>query len=279
MIIKMLIDNKGISSSFKTEHGLSMYFEVSGVKILFDTGKSGDFIDNAEKMDVNIKDIDIVIISHAHIDHSGGLIRFLEINKKAVVYAHSKVTEDYYIDLIYKKNISMPLKVFEKYKTRICFVNNDLLKVSHNIYLVSNFTNIYSLGKFSKNLLVKRQGNYYKDSFDHELAMVIDNNEKLIIISACSHNGIDNMIETIIKHFPNKSVQTIIGGFHLIEFPLLNFLGEKKSNIIMLGKRLLGYNMDHVYTCHCTGNRELGILKECMGNKIEYFATGMQIEI
>lgn len=124
MNLCMLIENNTLSQSLKKEHGLPLYVETMNRKILFDTGASGDFIDNAAKLGINIEDIDSVIISHAHKDHSGGLIRFFELNSKAKVYMSRKNVHEYYAKLfVFKKNISMLKEVFKTYKNRIHFVD------------------------------------------------------------------------------------------------------------------------------------------------------------
>ena len=55
------------------EDGLSFFIETEGTKILFDTGLSGLFLANAEKLATGLRDLDYVVLSHGHIDHTGGL--------------------------------------------------------------------------------------------------------------------------------------------------------------------------------------------------------------
>jgi 7,8-dihydropterin-6-yl-methyl-4-(beta-D-ribofuranosyl)aminobenzene 5'-phosphate synthase len=279
MIMKMLIENNSVSKDFKKEHGLSIYIESQGKKILFDTGFSGAFMENAGKMGILIGDIDEVIISHAHIDHTGGLVKFFEVNKKAPVYMCRKANEACYLNVFLKKDISAPPKIFAEYADRICFIDNPFTQISDDKYIVAEFARHYPLVKSSKNLLIKRQGKLDSDNFDHELALVMDNNGKLVILTGCSHNGIDNMIETAARLFPEKPIQSVVGGFHLMGLPILNVGGESKANVTKIGRRLLDFNIDKIYTCHCTGSKEYHLLKECMGDKLEYLATGMQVII
>ena len=76
-VVTLIEDTKiNESKDIVADHGLSLYIERNGQRILFDTGPSSQFIRNAEKLGVDIKKIDIVIISHAHMDHLGGLTSF-----------------------------------------------------------------------------------------------------------------------------------------------------------------------------------------------------------
>lgn len=76
MIIKTLVENTSISKDFGNEHGLSLYIETNALKNLFDVGASELFLKNAEKLGVNITDVDFLVISHGHYDHGGGLRMF-----------------------------------------------------------------------------------------------------------------------------------------------------------------------------------------------------------
>lgn len=278
MEISMLIEDRRLNKEFYKEHGLSIYIEFENRKILFDTGVSGKFIENANKMGITISDIDIVVISHAHIDHSGGLIDFFKRNDKALVYMSSKVVHDYYVKLFFmKKSISTPKKVLEEYGNRIIF-SDKFTQLGNNIFIVSDFLRYYPLAKSNKNLLIKNNGKIVCDEFEHELVLVFSKNDKLVIINGCCHNGAENIIETVKKSFPGQSIEVLIGGFHLMDFPR-NIFQESKQHIERFGHQLIKYDINKIYTCHCTGKRAFKLLKRVMGNKIDYFYTGMQIKL
>ncbi|NCA67648.1 MAG: MBL fold metallo-hydrolase, partial [Clostridia bacterium] len=77
MKITTLCENTSISPEFKCEHGLSFYVETKKHKLLFDTGESGIFAENAAKLGIDLSEVDIAVISHGHYDHGGGLPAFL----------------------------------------------------------------------------------------------------------------------------------------------------------------------------------------------------------
>lgn len=280
MEISMLIENKSNDDGLKAEHGLSIYIDTGLKKLLIDTGESGDFIHNARKMGIRLEETDILVASHSHNDHTGGIPEFLKLNDRAKLYISKNANQQLFfrVALFIKENVSSPKEIFEKYSERTVFVD-DFLKIDDNIFIISGFEKKYSIPETNSRLLAIDGKRYMKDCFNHELAVAINNNGKLVVITGCSHSGADNMLERVMKYFPGYPIQAVIGGFHLMSFILPGFLGEKKKKIIELGERLTGYDIEKTYTCHCTGDRAFGILKEVMGEKIAYIKTGDRLEL
>lgn len=96
MIVKTLVENTAIASGFQGEHGLSLYIETKRHKLLFDMGASTLFAENAKKLNVDLADIDLAVVSHGHYDHGGGLRAFLRVNTKAKIYLSKKAFGRYY---------------------------------------------------------------------------------------------------------------------------------------------------------------------------------------
>lgn len=89
--IIILSDNRTDTPLLGTEHGLSAYMEYGGRRYLLDTGASDLFMLNAEKLGVDLGEVDYCLISHGHNDHIGGLSAFLEMNHKAKVILSSEI--------------------------------------------------------------------------------------------------------------------------------------------------------------------------------------------
>ena len=83
--ITTLVENCVYGRKLQAEHGLSLYIETSGHRLLFDTGASDLFIRNARLLHIDLQKVDYLILSHGHSDHTGGLRHFLELNKQATV--------------------------------------------------------------------------------------------------------------------------------------------------------------------------------------------------
>ena len=96
MIVKVLSENTASSEKFGCEHGLSLYIETDTNKILFDTGASGLFAENAKKLGVDLTKVNLSVLSHGHYDHGGGLKTFLSINSIAKIYVQKRAFEKHY---------------------------------------------------------------------------------------------------------------------------------------------------------------------------------------
>ena len=96
MQIINLVENELGDSGCEAAHGLSFYIETENHKLLFDTSPSELVLRNAEKLGVDLKNVDTVILSHGHYDHSGGILPFVEINPWAKIYMQHNAGGEYY---------------------------------------------------------------------------------------------------------------------------------------------------------------------------------------
>lgn len=278
MIITTLIEDKKLeNSNLINEHGLSLYIQKKKQNILFDTGATINFAKNAEKLGIDLREVDTVIISHGHYDHGGGLETFFKENKHASVY--TKKIGNYYrvYDDGSQKNITWDKEVLEKDSQQISYLTQDR-EVLENVHLLSSIKKIYPPPLENKFLYQEKNGQLIRDDFIHELLMVIEEKEGITIFSGCSHQGILNMIETAQNKFKGKPIKAILGGFHIIESSFNN-REECIFKVKEIGDKILKYSPGKVYTGHCTETKPYLVLKEVMGSKLEYLYTGMVIKL
>ena len=223
-------------------HGLCLYIERNGQRILFDTGPSSQFIRNSEKLGVDITKVNGVIVSHAHIDHLDGLPFFLWTNKRASVYLSKNALKNETFRVVCSK-------MDERSFNRIRFVD-EFTEIAQNIFILTELDERHPV----------------RDRVDHEIVFVIKNNGKLVVFSGCSHGEILNIIGTVTRMFPNMYIKAVIGGFHLA--------GTAKDVVEEIGREMGKDPIERIYTCHCTGMENYRILKRILGPRIEYVSTG-----
>ena len=273
MEIKVLFENSRINLNFKSGHGLSLLINYSGKKYLFDAGANKKLVYNATKMGETLNDLEAVIISHGHSDHTGGL-RYLK-SGNAPIYTAEGVTLPHYLKIL----------------TTFLYVGipkNEILKMHENLHTIKTKTelapsfHIIPLGKANsttKNLYKKMDDKFVYDDFSDELLVVIEQEDGLSVFTGCSHHGIIDMMEIALETFPTKPIKYLIGGFHMIGIPYINNLGLPEQEVMKIGNKLNDSRVEKILTCHCTGSKAFTILKTQLGNKLEAIKTGQHLEI
>ena len=94
-IINLMEDTPGVEG-LSYEHGLSFYIETGRHKMLLDTGASPAFIENAKELGIDLTQVDMVVLSHGHYDHAGGIMAFAKMNPSAKIYMQRTSGRDYY---------------------------------------------------------------------------------------------------------------------------------------------------------------------------------------
>lgn len=280
MKISVLIENSLCSSAhkdLKAEHGLCLHIAHNDKNILFDTGRSELFARNAEKMNINLAEVDYLVVSHAHADHGGGLKRFFEINQKAEVYMHRLASEKFYTKIggLVPYYIGLDSDALNENKSRIHFIDGNT-SVTESIQLLVNFPHQFPLPKSNLSLYMKDKSGFMHDTFRHETVMIIKEADKNVVFTACSHSGIVNMVEKAREYLHGEKMDAVFGGFHT--FNPINRKNESNEYLDLLAANLQKYPTVF-YTGHCTGKRNFDRLKEKLGARLQPMNTGAEITV
>ncbi|MBK5241202.1 MBL fold metallo-hydrolase [Clostridium sp.] len=273
-ITTLIEDNSSADIKLYNEHGLSLYMEIDGMKILFDTGKSGDFIKNAETLNIDLNKLDYVMMSHGHYDHSGGFRKLVEetSNSYKLIVGEDFFNEKY--GTIEGDNYKYLGNSFEKgyiHKNNIAikYIKQDIFYITENIMVFANFKRNNDFELPNKRFQIKQDEKYILDDFYDEIVLVLKGKRGLFVVVGCSHVGIVNILETIIER-TGLPIYGIIGGTHLVEADeqrlnkTIDFLKEKDIKIIGVS--------------HCTGEKAAEEIKRQFGERFLYNNTGNIIE-
>lgn len=264
MKIHVLIENTTSRPDLTAEHGLSLWIETDHHKILFDSGQTNAFAANAQKMGISLQDADLAILSHGHYDHGGGLKKFLELNDYAPVYLNRHAFVPHFNGTEKYIGLDPSLSNCE----RLIRVDDALiLDDTLSLHTCNRMERLIPTDSFGLNALV--QDKLVPDDFSHEQYLLIQEHNRKILISGCSHKGILNIVNWF-------HPDILIGGFHFKKLDPTDPVGKER---LAAAAQALLKEPTQYYTGHCTGMKQYEFLKEIMRDRLEYLSTGTTITL
>ncbi len=241
------------------EHGFSVFVEFEGKKILFDTGQSGAFVNNAKKLGINLSETDYVVLSHGHYDHTGGVpVLLKELSKKTPLYMGKEFFKSKYKlleDGNYKYNGNPFLRKEIENKespVELCFVEDEATWLTEHIVLLKNFQRVSGFEEVNPKFFLKSESGYEQDFFVDEISLGILTEQELVLVAGCSHVGIVNMLEHV-KRVLNLPVAAVLGGTHLVE--------AEEERLAKTVEALKQHDVKTIAVSHCTGEAGMELLQ------------------
>jgi len=255
MKLSILMDNNSIIDRyFLAEPAVSYFIETGNIKVLFDVGYSDAFLTNAHKMKIDVLIADYLVLSHGHIDHTGGLDILLKECLEArfehntlrtpEILAHPDVFVPKFLD----ENSSIGIPVSED----VLRAHFKIRKSTEPVWLDEK---LVFLGEIERSNSFEIPGpigfrgkpgtsERVPDDIMDDSALAYVGKEGLYIITGCSHAGICNIVSHAKKVTGVDRVVDIIGGFHLLNPPKTQLEGT-----VDYFKSL---NLKKLHACHCT---------------------------
>ena len=238
-----VLTNDLASGIYLAEHGFSLFIEIDEVNILFDTGHSDTFLQNARLLNIDLNKIDYIVLSHGHWDHGNGL-KFLSEKK---IICHPKTFISRY-SKISGNNIGLDIPKEEILKKFDLIEANKPYKITDNILF---------LGEISrKNDFESKNTDYIDekgidDYITDDSALILVINGELVVITGCSHSGICNIIEYSKEVTGINKINSVIGGLHLL---------RSDDVLTKTIKYLKSQKIKQLLPAHCTGLPALSLL-------------------
>jgi 7,8-dihydropterin-6-yl-methyl-4-(beta-D-ribofuranosyl)aminobenzene 5'-phosphate synthase len=290
----ILFDAFSKDTSLVKGWGFSSLIEYNGKLILFDAGSNADiFKENILRLGINLKKVDLVVVSHAHYDHLNGIDYLLSINPKVKIYFPDDIFWGAQTifnatgqDSLVKDSLPPSLRYFDG-KTDIFNVEQSGGRFLHaNIEFIKEFTEILPgvkliptkaqyMGYFSKYPKNFTPGNFNEANEEvklnnlPELSLSLTTSKGEILFVGCSHSGIEKIIQESILKTENK-IDLLVGGFHLLPFDR-----NETTKICSMIKN--DFKVAKVAPGHCTGHLAFKILSDLYKNDFIYAGLGEKI--
>ena len=251
---------------------MAVHIQYQGHNILLDAGTTHIFAENADSMGIDLDQVEFGVLSHAHFDHSDGLDAFFERNTDAKFYLRKSCQENCYskkggTELSY---IGIKEGYLERFADRFAYVEDELEVIPGVTLLPHKTEGLDQVGEHA-GMYVKIRGKFQPDAFDHEQSLVFDTDRGLVVFNSCSHGGADNIIREVQNRWPDKNILAYIGGLHLFR--------SSDEEVYAFAKRVKETGIQCIYTGHCTGEKQMEILKAELGDVIHELYTGLEIEL
>lgn len=278
-------EKKGLKHDF----GFSTVVEYKGKMILFDAGTDARvFESNLKSLKIDLRKVDIAVVSHGHYDHIGGFDYLLGLNPKVKIYlpndfsslgaptrfpfrepepgaAKTLPREMQYFggEKAVEGMLTVPTGRFWKYNVEYLTEAKEVLP---GVTVVPTTSRL--MGTFIRYPPFEENPQFIGMP---ELSVSFATEKGEVIISGCSHSTIEAIVQETKKVRKGK-IHLVVGGFHLIPY--------KRDYIEGLAKRMKEeYGVESVAPAHCSGHLGFSIFQKVFGDKYRFFGLGERIHL
>ncbi len=272
--ITTLSENTAGLGNFLGEWGLSILLETDGPNILFDTGQSISASHNADILGIDLSQIDKIVLSHGHFDHTGGLRQVLrKIGKEIEIIAHPDIWQAKYANREGEdKYIGIPFQRQELESLGARFnLTTESVRLTDNIMTTGEVPMVTDYEEIEPYLVVKEDAGFKPDKLLDDQALIINTEPGLVVILGCAHRGIINTLYHAQQLTGVKTIDTVLGGCHLMD------ASEERVWLTIAALKELG--VQRLGVCHCTGLPASAIMAQEFGDKFSFNNAGNMLSL
>lgn len=252
------------------EWGLSILIETDEANILLDTGQSISASHNADILGIDLREIDKIVLSHGHYDHTGGLRQILlKMRGKVEVIAHPDIWSakyrrrqneaDRYVGMLFTRLELESLGANFRLTTKPA-------KITENIMTTGEISMLTEFEEIDPNLFVNEDGNWQPDKLLDDQSVIISTELGLVVVLGCAHHGMINTLYHAQKLTGIKPIYAVLGGSHLIT------ASEERTWLTIAALKDLG--VQRLGLSHCTGSSKACLMAQEFGDKFFFNNAG-----
>ena len=268
--ITVLVDNYApFPAGLTAEYGLSLLLEYRGVRVLFDTGLTGKpLIDSMRALGLRPEDVDMVFLSHRHVDHTGGLLEFLRAREgnPLLVISHTRLYEPSVAKLggkIREIGFRFSEEDIRSLGGRLLLVREPL-EIQPGIWVSGEIPRQWG-PSHAEYLYRVQDGRLVEDKMDDDMSLYVDLGDGILAVTGCGHAGVENIVEHGEKLL-GKPITALVGGLHLI--------ASSKERILKVADYLASKKLGLLAPLHCTGTKAHWLFSEKLGSSYRLSGVG-----
>ena len=258
---------------FLAEWGLSILVTADGTNILFDTGLGVSAKHNAHLLGVDLKAVDVIVLSHGHIDHTGGLRDILRETARPDVIGHPDIWASKYVGFADGNLfVGIPFRQEELESLGARFkLTGEPVWITDRIVTTGEIPMVTDYEEIDPDLTVREGERFVPDPLADDLAMAIKGDDGLVVILGCGHSGVVNTVMHARKITGEDRVKAVIGGIHLLR--------ATEERLVMTAADLREMGVERLGVSHCTGFHASAWLAQEFGERFFLNNAGTTVNL
>lgn len=256
------------------EHGWALHIRAGSKNYLFDTGQGIGIMNNCLRLGIDPAELDALILSHGHYDHTSGLPAVLEQTGEIRVFAHPDcfLSRTWEKDGTYREiGIRYRKEYLESLGARFCF-EEDFKELAPGLFFSGQVPRVTDFEPPDCCMKIRDgQGNLLQDPINDDASLILESKDGLVVVLGCAHAGLINILNHVKKNMPNRNIHTVIGGTHL------GFAGEEQFGRTLAVLKEFG--IKRLGAGHCTGLANSARLFHELGDGFFFTPVGTQIRL
>ena len=255
------------------EHGWAVHIAAGAHRILLDTGQGLGLINNSRVLGVDLSQLDGIVISHGHYDHTSGLADALLMGGKTDIYMHPDGFVDrYWFKDGQRREIGIRHKqgYLESLGGQFRPVTG-FTEIFPQIYLTGEVPRVTDFEPPDATMKIRSAtGEWVQDELRDDLSLVVATDKGLVVVLGCAHAGLINILTHVTAMLPGQPIHTVIGGTHL------GFADSSQFNATVAA--LHHFGVQRLGASHCTGLANCARLQHVFGKQFFFAAAGTRWE-